>query len=178
MSKQRSKPAPPSWPADKVESWPIDRLKPYERNARTHSDAQIEQIANAIREYGWTVPILATKEGRIIAGHGRVQAASSLGLTQVPVMVAEGWTDAQVRAYTLADNRLALNAGWDAEILAVELDDLRDLGVDLQTLGFEPAELNDLIGTPNFGPAPVDEQGRLDQRATVVCPKCQQVFVP
>jgi len=151
LSKQRSKPAPQSWPADKVESWPIDRLKPYERNARTHSDAQVSQIAESIREFGWTVPVLATKEGRIIAGHGRVEAARALGLDRVPVMVAEGWTGAQVRAYTLADNRLALNAGWDDEILAVELDDLRDLGVDLESLGFSGQELNDLIGTPNTG---------------------------
>jgi DNA modification methylase len=142
------------WPASKVASWPIDRLKPYERNARTHSDAQIDQIAASIREWGWTMPILATKEGRVIAGHGRLVAAQRLGLASVPVMVAEGWTDAQVRAYTLADNRLALNAGWDTEILAVELDDLRDLGVDLLALGFEQQELNDLIGTPNTGVDP------------------------
>lgn len=176
MSKQRSKPAPPSWPADKVESWPIDRLKPYERNARTHSDAQIEQIVASIREWGWTVPVLATKDGRIIAGHGRVEAARRLGLAQVPVMTAEGWTDAQVRAYTLADNRIAMNAAWDGGLLAVELGDLNDLGVDLKSLGFDQKELNDLIGAPAFEPGTQDEQSRLDRKDPIVCPKCNHAF--
>lgn len=141
-------------PADKVEQWPLERLKPYERNARTHSEAQIGQLAASIREWGFTVPVLATKAGQIVAGHGRVEAARRVGLVQVPVVIADGWTDAQVRAYTLADNRLALNAGWDAELLAVELDDLRELGVDLHMLGFERAELNELVGTPNSGRDP------------------------
>src|SRR4051812_44719295 len=106
------------WPADKVERWSIDKLIPHARNARTHTEAQVDQIAASIREWGWTTPVLVTEEGMIIAGHGRVRAARKLGLTEVPVMVATGWTKAQIHAYALADNKLALNAGWDEAILA------------------------------------------------------------
>ena len=121
------------------------------------------------------IPVLATKDGRIIAGHGRVEAAKRLGVADVPVMTAQGWTDAQVRAYTIADNRLALNAAWDENLLSVELDELRDIGADLTILGFLPAELNDLIGTPNLGPTP--EQGSTgDAAAMAQCPKCGCTF--
>jgi len=140
------------WPADKVERRPISSLIPYARNARTHSKDQIAQIAASMRQWGWTNPVLCDEGGMIIAGHGRVLAAQSLGWAEVPVMVASGWTDAQKRAYVIADNRLALDAGWDEQLLAFELDELRDAEFDLKTLGFEPAELNDLIGTPNTGP--------------------------
>ena len=116
------------WPADKVERWPLDRLVPYARNARTHSDAQVAQIAGSIREWGWTKPVLVDENG-IIAGHGRVLAARKLGLTEVPVMVARGWSEAQKRAYVIADNKLALNAGWDEELLRLELADLQGHGL-------------------------------------------------
>ncbi len=109
------------WPADKVERRPVAALIPYARNARTHSDAQVAQIAASIKEWGWTTPVLVDPEGSIIAGHGRVMAARKLGLTEVPVMVAENWSDAQKKAYVLADNQLALNAGWDSDLLALEL---------------------------------------------------------
>lgn len=132
-------------PADKVERWSIDRLVPYARNARTHSDEQVAQIAASIKEWGWTTPVLADPTGQIIAGHGRVMAARKLGLTEVPVMVADGWTDAQKRAYVLADNKLALNAGWDEELLALELSELQDLGADLGLIGFEDDELAKLM---------------------------------
>ena len=105
------------WPADKVERRAVADLVPYARNARTHSDEQVAQIAASIREWGWTVPILIDEGGGIIAGHGRVMAARKLGLDEVPVMVAAGWSEAQKRAYVLADNKLALNAGWDLEML-------------------------------------------------------------
>ena len=98
---------------------------PYARNARTHSDAQVAQIAGSIREWGWTTPILVDENGTLIAGHGRVLAARQLGLTEIPVMVARGWSEAQKRAYVIADNKLALNAGWDVELLKVELTDLK-----------------------------------------------------
>src|SRR5437764_1498098 len=94
------------WPADRVERWALDRLIPYARNARQHSDAQVGQIAASIREWGWTIPILADEDGGLIAGHGRVLAARKLGLAEVPVMVARGWSEAQKRAYILADNKL------------------------------------------------------------------------
>ena len=109
------------WPADKVERRAVAMLVPYARNARTHSQAQIDQIAASIREWGWTVPVLVDEEGGIIAGHGRVLAAQKLGISDVPVMVAAGWSEAQRRAYVLADNKLALNAAWDDAKLEIEL---------------------------------------------------------
>src|SRR5438309_7442512 len=95
-----------AWPADTVERWAVDRLIPYARNARTHSPAQVAQIAASVREWGWTVPVLVDEAGMLIAGHGRVMAARKLGLTEIPVMVARGWSEAQKRAYVLADNKL------------------------------------------------------------------------
>ena len=134
-----------NWPADKVERWPLDRLIPYARNARTHSDEQVAQIAASIKEWGWTNPVLVDEGGQIIAGHGRVSAARTLGLKDAPVMVAAGWTDAQKRAYVLADNKLALNAGWDDALLSVELSDLAEMGADMSLLGFNAEELSALM---------------------------------
>ena len=128
-------------PADKTERWSLERLIPYAKNARTHSDAQIAQIAASIREWGWTTPVLVDEAGTIIAGHGRLLAAQRLQMTEVPVMVASGWTDAQKRAYVLADNKLALNAGWDNELLGLELADLKGLDFDLDLTGFSPDEI-------------------------------------
>ena len=104
------------WPADRVERWPLDKLVPYARNARTHSEEQVAQIAASMREWGWTNPVLVDEAGMIIAGHGRVLAARKLGIGEVPVMIARGWTEAQKRAYVLADNQLALNAAWDGKL--------------------------------------------------------------
>lgn len=100
------------WPADRVERRPLASLTPYARNARTHSAAQVDQIAASIREWGWTMPVLVDEAGGVIAGHGRILAAQKLGFTEVPVMVAAGWSEAQKRAYVIADNKLAMNAGW------------------------------------------------------------------
>jgi DNA modification methylase len=127
---------PNKWPADRVERRPIEALIPYARNSRTHSDAQVAQIAASMKEWGWTNPVLVDETGMIIAGHGRVLAARKLGLAEVPVMVAEGWTEPQKRAYVLADNQLALNAGWDMELLSNELADLQAQGFDLGLTGF------------------------------------------
>jgi DNA modification methylase len=128
------------WPADKVERRPLGSLVPYPENARTHSQAQIEQIAASMREWGWTNPVLVDEAGTIIAGHGRVLAASQLGYGEIPVIVARGWSDAQKRAYILADNQLALNAGWDIGLLKGELRGLKDWGFDLDLLGFDNLE--------------------------------------
>lgn len=125
------------WPADKVERRSVAALVPYARNARTHSDAQVAQLAASIREWGWTVPVLVDEAGTIIAGHGRVLAAQKLGLDSVPVMVASGWSEAQTRAYVLADNQLAQNAGWDANLLKIELGELDASGFDLGLIGFD-----------------------------------------
>jgi DNA modification methylase len=133
------------WPADKVERRAVADLIPYARNSRTHSEAQVAQIAASIKEWGWTVPILIDADGGIIAGHGRILAAHKLGITDVPCMVAEGWTEAQKRAYVIADNKLALNAGWDDDLLKVELGELGDLDFDLSLTGFDEDELADLF---------------------------------
>lgn len=124
------------WPADRIERRSLDALIPYARNARTHSEAQVAQIAASMREWGWTNPILVDEAGTIIAGHGRVMAARKLGIKEAPVMVAEGWTEAQKQAYILADNQLATNAGWDADLLRNELVDLEGQGFNLDLLGF------------------------------------------
>jgi len=130
-----------SHPADKVERWSIDRLIPYARNSRVHSPEQVAQLAASIKEWGWTNPILVDTDGQIIAGHGRLEAARRLKLTEVPVMVADGWTDAQKRAYVIADNKLALNADWNAEMLTYEFDDLKELGFNLDLTGFTLDEI-------------------------------------
>lgn len=140
-----------AWPADKVEKRAIADLIPYARNARTHSDEQVAQIAASIREWGWTNPILVDEEGTIIAGHGRIQAAQKLGITEAPVMVARGWSEAQKKAYVLADNQLALNAGWDFEKLSVELGDLQGAGFDLNLIGFSETELAKLTADKTEG---------------------------
>lgn len=139
------------WPADRVERWPLDKLIPYARNARTHSDEQVAQIAASMREWGWTNPILVDEEGMIIAGHGRVLAARRAGYAEAPVMVATGWTEAQKRAYVLADNKLALNAGWDLELLPLELKELQELGFDLNLAGFTDDELAALTADATAG---------------------------
>jgi DNA modification methylase len=133
------------WPADKVERRPLLSLVPYAKNARTHSDAQVAQIAASIREWGWTTPVLVDETSNIIAGHGRVLAAQKLGLANVPVMVAVGWSEAQKRAYVIADNKLAENAGWDESILKLELAELKLGGLDLGLLGFDAPELGKLF---------------------------------
>ena len=132
------------WPADKVERRAVADLIPYARNARTHSDAQVAQIAASVTEWGWTTPVLIDEAGSIIAGHGRVMAARKLGLTDVPVMVATGWSEAQKKAYVLADNQLALNAEWDINLLKVEIGDLDLEGFDLKLTGFDLAVLGDI----------------------------------
>lgn len=134
------------WPAANVEMRAISGLVPYARNSRTHSPEQIAQIAASMREWGWTNPVLVDEQDTIIAGHGRVLAAQKLGLEEAPVMVARGWSDAQKRAYVIADNKLALNAGWDMETLAVEIGDLSGMGFDLNLTGFTGAELASLAG--------------------------------
>lgn len=130
---------------DRIERRPITALVPYARNSRTHSDEQVAQIAASMKEWGWTNPVLVDEEGGIIAGHGRVLAARRLGLAEVPVIVAAGWTEAQRRAYVIADNKLALNAGWDDEVLRIELADLQDLGFELDAVGFSDEELEGLL---------------------------------
>ena len=149
-----------SWLADKIAPWPTDKLIPYARNARAHSDAQVAQIAASIAEFGFTNPILAGSDGVIVAGHGRLAAAQKLGLASVPVVVLDHLTATQRRALVIADNRIAENAEWDDAMLRVELADLQDEGFDLDLTGFDADALAELMA----GDEPVNE-GQTDEDA-------------
>jgi DNA modification methylase len=142
--------------ADRIELWPIDRLRPYERNPRTHSESQVDQIAASMVEFGWTNPILIDEGAGILAGHGRLLAARKLGLAEVPVIRFEHLSEAQKRAYVLADNQIALQAGWDDTLLAEELAWLRDERFDLDLVGFDATELERLLAIAD-GDAASDE---------------------
>ena len=161
-------------PADNHERRKVSELIPYAKNSRTHSEEQVAQIAASIKEWGFTNPVLVDPEGGIIAGHGRVLAAQKLKLDTVPCIIAEGWTDAQKRAYVIADNKLALNAGWDDDILKLEMQELTAIDFDLALTGFSSDELDQLLSIPDFAPGTEDDQGRLDELAPklVTCPHC------
>jgi DNA modification methylase len=131
---------------ERFEKVNIDRLIPYVRNARTHSREQIIQLRASLREFGFVNPVIVDKDLNVIAGHGRILAAKEEGITEVPCVFAEHLTEAQKRAYIIADNRLAMNAGWDAEMLSVEIADLQAADFDVSLLGFDDAELNKLLG--------------------------------
>ncbi len=137
--------------AQRIELWPLDRLKPYAKNARTHSDAQVAQIAASIVEYGFISPLLVSGGGDIMAGHGRLAAAQKLALDVVPVVVLDHLTPTQRRAYILADNALAQAAGWDEELLASELAELSAAGFDLALTGFSDEEIDDLLADADPG---------------------------
>lgn len=129
----------------KITQKKVDSLIPYVKNSRTHSDAQVAQIAASIKEFGWTNPILVDGDNGIIAGHGRLLAARKLGYKEVPTIELADLTETQKRAYIIADNRLALNAGWDNEMLTIELNDLLADGFALELLGFDADELEKLL---------------------------------
>lgn len=135
-----------------IETIAVDRLIPYARNSRTHSDEQVAQIAASIREFGFTNPVLIDADGGIIAGHGRVMGARALGMTEVPCIRLGHLTDAQKRAYVIADNKLALNAGWDDQMLALELRELADVGYDMGLTGFGTKDIDALLATLDATP--------------------------
>jgi DNA modification methylase len=144
--------------ATKIEWQSVDKLIPYAKNARTHSDEQVAQIAGSIKEFGFNNPVLVDKDNSVIAGHGRLMAARKLGMDKVPVVQLGHMTEAQRKAYVLADNRIALNSGWDAGMLSLELQDLKD-DIDLSLLGFDPDELDALLN-------PIEEtEGLTDEDA-------------
>jgi ParB/Sulfiredoxin domain len=131
--------------AERIELWPIDRLRQYERNPRTHSEAQVHQIAASMIEFGWTNPVLVDEQGGVLAGHGRLLAARKLGLAEVPVIRLEHLSEAQKRAYLLADNQIVLQGGWDEPALAEILSWLRGEDFDLDLIGFDATELERLL---------------------------------
>ncbi len=154
--------------AQRIEHWPVDRLIPYARNARTHSDTQVAQIAASIREFGFNNPVLVDTAAGIIAGHGRLLAARKLALAEVPVIVLDHLSEAQKRAYILADNRLAELAGWDDEMLRLELEALKELDFDFTVTGFDEAELGRLLAEQ------AAQQGLTDEDD---CPEVQEDVV-
>jgi len=142
----------------------VSALIPYAKNSRTHDDAQVAQIAASIKEFGWTNPILVDGTKGVIAGHGRLLAARKLGMAKVPTIELKDMTEAQKKAYVIADNKLALNAGWDTNFLSLELQELKDQDFDLTLLGFDDKELDQLL-------APEIEKGLTDEDAVPEVPE-------
>jgi hypothetical protein len=152
----------------------VGALIPYVNNPRTHSPAQIAKIAASIKEFGFTNPVLTDGKRGVVAGHGRLLAAEKLGMATVPTIELAHLSKAQRRAYVIADNKLAEAAGWDDELLTLELGDLREEGFDLSLLGFDGPELRALFEEPDLNapvPGPSDAQN-------VVCPECGHSFPP
>jgi ParB-like chromosome segregation protein Spo0J len=149
-----------------------DKLVSYDRNPRTHSAAQIDKLVASVREFGFTNPILTDGKRGVVAGHGRLLAARKLGMAVVPTLELSHLTPAQRRAYVIADNRLALDAGWDEDLLALELGELRDDAYDLEVIGFEDHELASLLDEP----APPEPRGATRNKRTVECPHCHEQF--
>ena len=156
----------------KISQHKVDELIPYARNSRTHSDAQVAQIAASIKEFGFTNPVLIDETGSIIAGHGRVLASRKLNLVSVPCIQLSHLTEAQKKAYIIADNKLALNAGWDDEMLAVELTDLKDMGFNLDLTGFTLDEFQAILPIENYPESSAKEIDPDDYKMSDTCPKC------
>ena len=149
-----------SFAPERIEHWPLARLQPYARNAKTHGADQVAKIAASMAEFGWTVPCLVAEDGELIAGHGRVLAATQLGLTEAPVIVLGHLTEAQRRAYRIADNKLTELGTWDEALLSAELNDLLAEDFDLSLVGFSDGELDKLLAyVPRIQRSPVREAG-------------------
>ena len=149
--------------AERIELWPIDRLRPNERNPRTHSDAQVDQIAASMVEFGFIAPIVIDQDGGILAGHGRLMAARKLGLDQVPVVPFGHLTEAGKRAYLLADNQIALQADWDEPLLAEHVAWLEGEAFDLSKLGFDAPELDRLLAIARDEPGSDDVEDEVPE---------------
>ena len=161
---------------EKIEQWEIDRLIPYARNPRKNDHA-VDKIASAIREFGFKVPVIAKSDGTVVDGHLRLKAAQKLGMDTVPVVIADDLTDAQVKAFRISVNRMAEFAEWDDELLRVELDELGELGFDLELTGFSLDEIEALMGLDSLLPEEAPESSSKeidpdDYKMGVMCPKC------
>jgi len=185
----------PEWSAKSIEMRDTATLNPYERNPRTHPESQIEQLKNSIRQWGWTVPILIDEDDTVLAGHGRLHAATEMGIEQVPCVVATGWSEDQKRAYVIADNQLAENSNWDTARLLNELKDINESGFDISMTGFdgslggfEPSmeptfkfkEVTDLDVSNAQGKMDEKIDGlqreKADDGVEVMCPHCAGTF--
>jgi len=163
----------------KIEYLKTSDLSVYEKNARTHSEIQIQQIAGSIREFGFTNPVLIDSEDGIIAGHGRVMAARKLELAEVPCIRLGHLTETQKRAYIIADNKLALNSGWDEEMLGLELADLREADFDLDLIGFDAGEIEAALNPAEPIQSDSDDGDKIqDVKEPIECPHCHMHFAP
>lgn len=159
----------------KVEYKNIKELIPYCNNSRTHSDDQVLQIASSIKEFGFTNPVLIDGQGGIIAGHGRIMAAQKLKMDEVPTITLSDLSEAQKKAYIIADNKLALNSGWDDELLKIELEQLKELDFDLGLIGFDEIELGNMfldgedLTEPDSSTKEIDTD---EYEMSCICPKC------
>jgi len=155
----------------------VNELIPYINNSRTHSDAQVAQIAASIKEFGWTNPILIDGENGIIAGHGRLKAAMLLNMEEVPVIELSHLSETQKKAYIIADNKLAMNAGWDMELLKLEISELEDKDFNIELLGFDPSELQ--LDEPDYSVLDDEDiEKQLDDMAQGVRKAIQIEFEP
>ena len=158
------------------ETWPIDKLVEYARNPRKNDHA-VDRVAAAIREFGFRVPVVAKSDGTVVDGHLRLKAAKKLGLTEVPVVLADDMTDLQIKAFRLSVNKMAELAEWDDELLAIELHELNAADFDMALLGFEASELSIKMGMgADFTPGTEEDQSRLDEKSPITCPACGHEF--
>ena len=158
------------------ETWPIDKLIEYVRNPRKNDHA-VDRVAAAIREFGFRVPVVAKSDGTVVDGHLRLKAAKKLGLTEVPVVLADDMTDLQIKAFRLSVNKMAELAEWDDELLAVELGELNAADFDMALIGFDAAGLALAMGLgADFEPGSEDDQSKLDEKAPIICPACAHEF--
>ena len=183
------------WAANKITKKKVNELIPYDRNPKIHPDTQINQLANSIKEWGWTQPILIDENDQVLAGHGRLYAAQKVGLTEVPCVIAKDWTDGQKKAYVIADNKLAENGQWDTNEYFLQLKEMSNDGFDLGLMGvdidlsafnynpeykptFDASEIdeNKMINAQNA--LDKDQQSRLSERqgVEVICPHCAESF--
>ena len=166
----------------KIEMQDLATLIPYARNSRTHSPEQVAQIAGSIREFGFTNPVLIDNDNGIIAGHGRIMAAQKLGLDQVPCIRLGHLTETQRKAYVIADNKLALNSGWDEEMLSLELSDLREVDFDLGLIGFDAEGIETMLNPPepedDYPESSAQEVDVDGMEMECKCPKCGFEFDP
>jgi len=160
-----------------IEQIPLKKLTPYARNSRVHSEIQISQLASSIKEFGFTNPVLIDDGNDIIAGHGRVLAATKLGLDTVPCIRLSHLTEHQRRAYVILDNQSSQTSSWNFDMLSVELDELNDAKYDISLIGFSTTELAEIIGSPNEIDVNEDEK-LISDKKSCICPKCQFEFLP
>lgn len=184
------------WPADNMERKLVEELIPYDRNPKIHPDAQVKQIANSIRQWGWTMPILVDENYQVLAGHGRLYAAKEVGLESVPVIKAVGWTDEMKKSYVIADNKIAENGEWDTGLYFSQLKEMANDGFDLSLMGvdidlsafnyqpvFEPSfdasEIDDkkMIQAADKLNRDQDDRIKGQEGVEVICPHCAETFV-